>query len=432
MLTEGVVLASAGGVGGLLLAGWATRALTAMVAAGTATTSSIDLATGTNARVLGFNTAVALVSALIFGLAPAFRGVQGNARGNMVGRRFTLGKALVVSQVALTVVLLLGAGLLIRTLRNLQTQNLGFSRDHLLLIWMSPMQTGRTGETLAPLVETVRSRVAGLPGVRSASISNGGMLEGGTNYGAPSEYTLVEGQPPKPGLGLRLFAIAPQFFATAGMPLLAGRDLDERDTETSPKVAVVNETMARFYFGSGSLIGKHFGGPRGTETASIASLVQEELRRIDAAIPVHRINTVAEQVDDALAQERMIAALCGFFGIVAVVLAAVGLYGVLAYTVTRRTKEIGIRMAIGSQPSALIGMMLWESLSLVAAGIGIGLPAGIVAARLIESQLFGVTAADALTAVATAGLMIAVALLAGWIPARRAARIDPMTALRCD
>jgi ABC-type antimicrobial peptide transport system permease subunit len=168
------------------------------------------------------------------------------------------------------------------------------------------------------------------------------------------------------------------------------------------------------------------------EAASIASLVQEELRRIDAAIPVHRINTVAEQVDDALAQERMIAALCGFFGIVAVVLAAVGLDGVLAYTVTRRTKEIGIRMAIGSQPSALIGMMLWESLSLVAAGIGIGLPAGIVAARLIESQLFGVTAADALTAVATAGLMIAVALLAGWIPARRAARIDPMTALRCD
>ncbi len=327
--------------------------------------------------------------------------------------------------------------------------------------------------------------------VVSASALNGGVLTGYLpTLGRASVGMRVEGQPPKPSnlLGGRSF-VTPRFFETMGIPLVAGRDFTELDNETAPRVVIINETMARFYFGDENPVGrlvrwsaddpapteivgvvKDFirGTPRGFalpefstyfpyrdrealnrgaqsrlrgmmaavrtsgDPLKLAARIRQELREIDPNLPVIRINTIAEQLDDVLAQERLIATLSVFFGALAVVLACIGLYGVISYSVARRTNEIGIRLALGATPAGVLRMVLKESLWLALAGIALGALAALAAARLISTLLFGVSAADPLTMAGAIALMLAVTALAAFLPARRAAKVDPMIALQCE
>ncbi len=490
LLTESALLAASGGALGLLFAWWGTNALAASVRSGpvmsvlVSTTTDLDLRP--DGRVFAFTAILCLGAAILFGLAPALRSSKVSlasaltgrgARTDRAGGRFGPGRALVIAQVALSLLLLVGAGLFARTLSNLKAQDLGFDQEHTLLVWMAPVQTGRHGSALAELCQTVKERLSSLPGALSASVSMGGVLDG-REGGLPSEQITIQNQSPRPGLLAHVVSVSPGFFKTVGMPLLQGRDFTEQDNETSPRVAVINETMARFFFGDQNPIGRRFGGRPGGETeivgvvkdaktgaprdnrgviydpyrqnqrtlrlnwsvavraagdpTSLTADVRQELRNIDPALPVLRINTIKQQLDDVLFQERLIAALSSLFGLLAVLLASLGLYGVVSYTVARRTNEIGIRLALGATPAGALRMILKESLALALAGVAIGIPMTLAATRLISSRLFGVGPADTLTIAAAAALLLAVAAMAALLPARRAAQVDPMAALRSE
>jgi len=493
LLTESVLLALMGGALGLLFSVWATNALSAAVASGPVLMGSrspspwISLDLHPDWRVLSFTAGLCLLTGVMFGLAPAFRSARTSLSPALTGRgagsgsaggRFRAGRVLVVSQVALSLVLLIVAGLFLRTLHNLKSTDLGVDRQHLLLIWAAPGQAGHRGPELAAFWRTMRERLASLPSVLSTSASSLGLLTG-IDGGGPSEMLRVEGRPTKPGLLMWQAVIAPRFFETVGIPLLGGRDLNERDTEASaPQVAVINETMARFFFGGENPIGKRFGtgrdigmpveivgvvkdakhGAPGTKRGmwyvpyrpdsglgimcvvlraagpadGMAARVRQELRAMDPNLPVLKIDTVDEQLDTVLVQERLTASLSGLFGGLAAVLACLGLYGVMSYTTARRTNEIGIRMALGSSRLEVLHLVLMESLLLIVIGTAIGISAALGATRLISTKLFGVTATDPVTIAAAALLMIAVGALAGFLPAQRASRVDPMAALRYE
>ncbi|HEV2688393.1 MAG TPA: ABC transporter permease, partial [Bryobacteraceae bacterium] len=477
LLTESVLLSSMGGGLGLLFSVWGVSALstfslgpTQMDSRSPSTWISLDL--HPDVRVFAFAAALCLLTGILFGLAPAFRGSRISLTPSLTGRgadsggtsaRFGLGKLLVIVQVALSILLMIGAGLFTRTLRNLKGLDLGFDREHVLLVWTSLGQTGRRGATVLDFWHNVQQRVSSLPGVEAAGITNQGLLNG-WDGGTSDEPMKVRGRTIQ-GNGLpgwRTF-VTPGFFQAAGIPLLAGRDFTERDTEKSPRVVIINEAMARYYFGHDDPIGQYLGATNPDEWAQIigvakdftngtprirdlelpyysyrqygramgrmcltvraagnpagmAARVRQELRAIDPALPVLKIDTVEEQLDDVLVQERLIAALSSFLGVLAVLLACLGLYGVMSYTAARRTNEIGIRLALGAMPANVLRMVIQESLILVLAGIAIGVPAALAATRLISAKLFGVSATDPLT-IASAGLLIlAVAALAGFIP----------------
>jgi predicted permease len=490
LLTESVLLTTLGGVLGLLFAWWGTSALAAFVRSGPVTSTLLstktDLDLQMDGRVFAFTAVLCLGAAILFGLAPALRSsklplasaLTGRGAGSdRRGRRFGLGQALVIAQVALSLVLLIGAGLFVRSLLNLKAQDLGFDQEHVLLVWTAPVQAGRHGPALADLCQTVQERLSSLPGVRSASVSMGGVLDG-SEGGVTSEQITIKGQTPRPGLSLRSISVAPRFFEAVGMQLLQGRDFTERDSETAPPVAIINETMARFFFGDQNPIGKRFSGLAGAETEIVgvvkdartgtprdirgvfyspyrqtlrllrltwsvavrtagdptvlAASVRQELRNIDPSLPVLRINTIKQQLDDVLFQDRLIASLSGLFGLLAVLLACLGLYGIVSYTVARRTNEIGIRLALGATRAGVLRMIFKESLALALAGIAIGAPLTIVATRLISARLFAVSAADPLTITMAGLLMSVVAALAAFLPAHRTSRVDPMVALRCE
>jgi predicted permease len=495
LLTETMALAAMGGALGLWLAKWGTSALSTTVATGPMTFNgattpiAVSLDLHPDLRILAFTAGLCLLTGFLFGLAPAIRvshvsfAAALNRRGAGSwgsGQGFGLGKALVVSQVALSLFLMIGAGLFIQSLRNMKSQDLGLAREHLLLVWASPRQSGRVGPSLVPLYHTVQQRISELPGVVSASPTVYGVLDGTTFDGTT---VTAEGYQPGPGDPPRAQwnIVGPRFFETMGIPLLAGREFTDRDTDTSPRVGIVNETMARFFFGNQNPVGRHFGrnGQPGTaieivgvarnakqETPrrdkdrmlfyvpyrqdtgrlhsmclvvratgnplALASRIRQEIRTIDDQLPVLKINTMEEQLDDVLVQERLIAALAGFFAALAVLLACLGLYGVISYTAARRTNEIGIRLAMGATRAAVLGMVLKETFVLVAMGLLIGVPATLSATRLISARLFGISPGDPLTIAAAAALLISVALVAGFLPAWRASKVDPMVALRYD
>jgi predicted permease len=489
LLTESILLAAMGGALGMFFAAWGTNGLATAAGSGPVQMDSrlpavpgISLDLHPDARAFGFATALCVITGILFGLAPAFRSSKASLSPSLSGRgasssnsggRFALGKLLVAAQSALSLTLLIGAGLFVRSLWNLEAQDLGIDRRHLLLVWTSPGRTGRQGASLAGFCRTVVDRIASLPGVVSASASNHGLMEGGGG-GGPSELTKIEGLAPKAGLLLGRIAVTPEFFATAGMPLLAGRNFTERDLETAPQVAIINETMARFFFGHENAIGRRYEGDRGpieivgvvkdgkhgtprqqggityvpyrqniglmrnmsleVRTAgnpmNFAVFVRKELRDIDPSLPVLKIDTVDEQVKDVLAQDRLLAGLSAFSGGLAAALACLGLYGVMSYTVARRTNEIGIRTALGARQEDVLNMILKESLALALAGIAIGVPVALMTTRLIANRLFGISACDPVTIGAVVLLLTAAAMLAGFLPARRAARVDPLVALR--
>jgi predicted permease len=481
LLTEGFLLSALGGTLGFLFARWGTDLLLAFLPQGR--TLEITFF-GPDLRMLGFTLGVTLLSALFFGLLPALQATRPNLipalKNETVvvsggGRRWELGRLLVVMQVALSLVLLVGAGLFARSLRNLRTVEMGYHTDQVVTMSLDPAQIGYKIEPLRNFYSQLSERLAALPGVKTTTFARNVPMSGSfSRFGIEAQ-----GYQARPGeeMAVLFNQVAPQFFATFGTPILLGREFTAQDLPESPKVAIINQGVARRFFGSDNALGKRITlenykdleivgvvadakyrnlkeappltayvpysqyeqlGQRtlcvraAGDAGAIVAAIRQEVRNLDPNLPVYNVKTFAEQINDSVGQERLIAMLSSFFGFFALLLASLGLYGVMAYAVTRRTREIGIRMALGAQRASVQWLVLRETMLLALVGTAIGLPAALTATRLTEGLLFNLSATDPLTiTLATLSLML-IAVLAGYLPARRAARVDPMVALRHD
>jgi predicted permease len=481
LLVESVLLAALGGVVGALLAAGGVRVLVSLVAAKVPLNVKPDLV------VFGFTLLVMVLTAVLSGLVPALKSTHvqllpaikgGSPAAGAQPSRLGLGRSLVALQVAVSLLLLVGAGLLIRSLTNLENQNLGFNPQQVLLASINPELAGYKSEQLPGLYRELLEHIRALPGVRSASMGTTSPMSGGESSAAISFENPVR---PTAENTAQLVAVGPQYFETEGMRIVAGRGISSEDTAHSAPIAVVNQAFARYFFSKENSVGKRFGlgmpfkapgfeivgvvedakfGSAREEAEpifflsayqveSILIYVQEiEIRAagdpegITAAVrgAVQGINpnlpvdatTLSQQVNDSLAQQRAFSELTGFFGILGLLLACVGLYGIMAYNVTRRTREMGIRMALGAQKNQVLWMVLRQTLLLIGIGIAIGVPVALAAARLIASQLYGLKPSDPSTMVFAIFVMTGVGLLAGFLPARRAAKVDPMVALRYE
>jgi predicted permease len=480
LLAESLLLAGLGGGLGLALAWWSNRFLLALMASGR---NPVSLNVRLDARVLAFTVAASVLACILFGLAPAWRATRVDltpalkdiSRSAEGGARLGLGKSLVVMQVALSLSLLITAGLFVRSLGKLYTLDAGFKKENVLLVSTDPRMIGYQGEQVTALYKRLLERFKAIPGVRSASLGWAGLLSGVWIKNLGTLH--VQGRPAPPGAPKRpqLVGVGPDYFETVGMTILRGRSFTARDfdRESGQKVSIVNETFARDFFGEADPIGQRFGynaagdeseivgvvkdtkhsslrettqgaiygpgfGERDTtfqlrtaaEPTRIIAAVRQAAREIDANLPLYNIKTLATLVDESLVQERLISALSSFFGLLSLFLAAIGLYGILAYAVSRRTREIGIRIALGARPGAVLRLVLRQGLILTLLGVGIGLAASLGATRLLASQLFGVTPTDTVTFVVAPILLLTVALLACLVPARRATNVDPVIAIR--
>ena len=479
MLTESLLLSVGGAACGLLLAYFGARALAHIMASGRV---PLVLDVHLDIRVLLFLAGAALLTGLLFGLAPALRAMAtapasplrstGSAGETRLGRLF--GKSLVVSQVVIAVVLLSAAGLFLRRLSDLRNADLGFRREHILLATLNPNRSGYTGERLSAAYREVLDRLAAMPGVRSATLSAGSPISGG----AASRFATVEGyHPTAPERRVFVNWIAPRFFETYGTPLLAGREFSFQDAASS-HVAIVNRSMARHYFGDANPIGRHITLERDGQPFEIVGVVGDakyldlhepaprtvylcafsekgvnshrfairavgdpaalaaDVRRIAAAVlkdvPVENMITLAAQMDASIVPERLTARLSALFGGLGSLLAAIGIYGLLAYTVARRTNEIGVRMALGASRGDVLRMVLVDALWMAGAGLAAGVPLAVWSRTLAASLINGLPATNVLMIVAGAAALTAVALAASYLPARRASRVDPMVALRYE
>lgn len=483
LLIESLVLSAGGGLVGVGLAAAMTRGLLALVPS---EGSPLLISARPDARILLFALALTFLTSLVFGLAPALRASRPDVwttlkdvAGSVAGRggSLLLRKGLVAAQVALSFLLLFGAGLFVRSLQNLKAADTGFrDPDNLVTFQLSPALSGydapRTVHFYSELLEGIRA----VPGVRSAALADVPVLHGWEW----DSTTSVEGHQAKDGEDMQAFmnSLSPGYFETMGIPLLEGRDFDRRDIREDSKVAIVNEQFARHFFGDRSAVGRHIGrgsgpgtkleieivgvvgnslyeGPRegvrrqvfipnwgndgvafyvraalGSRAAYAA--VRNEVKKLDPAMPVYEMKTLAAQLDETLLTERLIALLSAGFGLLATLLATIGLYGVMAFAVGRRTRELGLRMALGARPGSVIWLVMREVLVLVAIGLAIGVPAAIGLGRLVAAQLYGIKGSDPFIAGASMALLAVVAAAAGWIPAQRASRIDPILALRYE
>src|ERR1035437_2808075 len=484
LLEESVLLSAAGGLAGLGLAVWMDRTLIGFLPLGVTpfTVSSVP-----DGRVLGFTFAVAVLTGLVFGLAPALQATRPELAGTLKdqagsvvgGTAVGLRKFLVVAQVSLSLLLLAAAGLFIQSLRNLKELNPGFHTENLLTFAMDPTLNGYKPERSLQFYRELNDRMNALPGVKSAALAVVQILDGNEW----DQTVTVEGYTTKQGeyVDPHMQFISPRFFDTMGIPVLLGRDFTIQDDKGTPKVAIVNEKFARRYFGGANAIGRHVGngGNPGTKTdieivgvakdtkyesmrdvipyemylpyrqvefvvgmtaylrteadsENMFSLLRRTVREVDSNVPVFRMRTLEQQVDKSLMSERLLATLSAIFGCLATLLAAVGLYGVMAYMVARRTREIGIRMALGASGGSVVWLVMREVLLLAVVGLAIGLPSAWALTRLVETQLFGIQPADPPTMTVAAIGIVAVAALAGYFPARRATGIGPVRALRWE
>jgi predicted permease len=477
LLTESVLLAALGGAAGLLLAGWGSHALLQLAFSG-----PIPLDVSPNTTVLAFTAGISLLTAILFGLIPALGAtrldlastLKESAR-SVAGGGWRLGKLLVAGQVALSLLLLIGAGLFIRSLANLESLDVGYSRANLVLLNIDLASSGHTAMSQQfSVVSTLLERLRSTPGVLGAAVSENGIFSG---TDSTTDGIHVDGFSPrsKEDSNASFDLVGAHYFRVVGVPVLAGREFDEHDKAGSPAVAIINDTMARFYFDSNDPLGKSFlnGNDRYTVVGVVRDMKERDLRgkaerrfylpllqsddrisafnfeirtRGDAALvapavrrEMHAFNPhlkvaglapVRVLIDRSISQERLIAQLSGFFGVLALLLAANGVYGVMSYAMSRRANEIGIRMALGADRLDVIRMVLRETLALVAVGFAIGFPLALAATRLISSTLVGLSATDPATLTLATLVMLAMALLAGFIPAQRAARIDPAVTLR--
>lgn len=496
LLAESLLLAAAGGALGLVVASWTSRFLLGFLP--TSETPHV-ISAALDTRILAFNFALALATGLLFGVVPALRSTKpdlaptlkdqgGAVAGPAAGVRFR--KTLVVAQVTLSVLLLIGAGLFIRSLRNLHLVDLGIKPESLVAFNVDPSISGysavRTKQFYQQIAERMRTQ-AGVGGVGFAAV---GLLEGNE---WDSTIT-IEGYQAKPGESMNPYcnAVSPGYFATLVTPIRLGRDFDERDaimTETTPapnippsyRVAIVNESFVKHYFGDANPIGRHigFGGDPGAKTpieiigvvrdskytgvrdeiprqvffpyqqgdfvgsavvyvrsaqdpTSAFGAARRTVQEFDASVPLYNLRTIERQIERSLVTDRLIATLSTAFGLLATVLAIVGLYGVMAYTVARRTREIGIRMALGAVSGDVVWLVMREVLWLVGSGVVVGLLCAWGLSRLVQNQLYGIPPNDPLTIAGAACALGLAALLAGYIPARRATRVNPVLALRYE
>ncbi len=478
VLTESLLIAILGGAAGLLLGYWG-RDLIPRLFDQRAVHPQIDWA------VFAFAFLITLATGLLFGLVPAWRstradvncGLQETTRMSLGRGRSLFGKSLVVAQVGLSLLLLIGAGLFLRTLVNLQSSALGFHPERILLFGIRAPRRSYTGARSVTLFHQLHDKITALPGVQSASLSALPLLADmmSLNCFHPS------GRPPTSDDADSAWTnrVGPGFFETMGLPIVSGRSFTARDNERAPRVAIVNRRLAKQFFGDANPIGQtinscdtdeaktpieiigvsadakysslreeppptvyfpYLQSAEGSEMtfeiktaaseSSIIAEIREAVRSVDKELPLLDIRTQAQQIDETLSQERVFAILSAAFGAVALILASIGIYGVMSYTVARRTNEIGIRMALGARSSAVLGMILRESLWLTLIGVTIGLAAAAGLAKFAESMLYGLKPRDPLTFAGAALLLIAVALAAGFTPARRASTVDPMQALR--
>ncbi len=476
LLTESLLLSALGTVLGFFVAWWGSHLLLRMVDSGDV---PLRLDLSPDARVLLFTAAVMLLTGIGFGLAPAWRAgkidlasaMKDQARGTGQRVRQYLGRTHVIFQVALSLLLLIGASLLIRSLYNLRQIDLGFRPENVVVFELAHNPRSMEPGGLALVAHDVYERVKQIPGVRSASASNKLLL---SPYGRINTLKIYDYTPePDERLAARYASVSPDYFETVGMKLVDGRGIEQRDAMNAPMVAVINEALARRYFPNGKAVGRMIeesGKPieivgvvrdakyndlrgevlymvyqplsqspatltslevRTTEPLSaIAEPVRKALLEVTRDVMIRRVTPLSARVDQALASERLLTTLSTFFGVLALLLASVGLYGVLSYAVAQRTQEIGIRMALGATGRNVLWMMLRQSLTVVLAGIVLGLSLAFACTRLISGFLYGMSPTDPAAIALATSLLIVVALLACYLPARRATRVDPIAALR--
>ncbi len=485
LLTESLMLSLAGGAVGLLFAFWGSRLLVRLVSP----TGALPLDVHLDARILLFTAAVSIVAGLLFGLAPAWNTTRLDVVSSLRASKFgqgdgftrAFGKLLIVSQVVFSLMLLVAAGLFVTTLRNLENLDVGYARNGLLLVELDTRGGGYEDAQVNQLTRNLLERLKQIPGVRAVTVSENGLFSGtdsGTDA-AVEGYTAAR-------LADKLNSsdrVGPDYFQVVGTPVLQGRGIGPQDSENGPKVAVINATMARFYFSKTSPIGKHIflgdGKDRvavmivgvvrdakqrdlrkpasrrfytaylqhrsadpidamnfeirtGMPSSRIAEAVRRKIRELNPNLPILSVESADGLVNDTLVQERMIATLSGFFGVLALTLAAIGLYGVMSYITARRTTEIGIRFALGAERSSVIRMVLKDTLRLVLLGLILGIFASTLTAELFAKALFGLSAFDPLTSIVAVCVITIAAGIAAYLPAWRASRVDPIVALRYE
>ncbi len=475
-LTESLVLSLAGACLGLMIAMWIKMALVNFLAG---IEEGPNVIVNIDARVLAFTIAIAGVTTILCGLIPAWHSGRVNPSAGLkesstqAAPRLRLGKILVATQVGLSMLLVFGTGLLIQTLVNLRGVDPGFDVENLLLFGLNPGNAGYDEQDRISYYNNASETIAGIPGSRSVAFSSMGLLSGGmqgSSISIPGRNDLSD----RP-LGAHRLTVSDSFFETMGIPLLCGRNFNASDTQGAVRTAIVNETFARSFFPDSEALGQSFKivrteyqiiglcrdvyythlrqdipptmylshrqHPSGRMTFEVRSAlpamslvpaVRKLLTSIDRDIPMENIDTQQQVIKNLIREEQLFTILCGSLTLLAIVLSCIGLYGLMAYNVARRTSEVGIRLALGARPQDVAWPILREALILAVLGIAIGLPVALAMSRLIRSTLFGIKPHDPVTIVGSVILLLSVAVLAAWIPARRAAKTDPMEALRYE
>jgi predicted permease len=482
LLSESILLALLGGGTGSLLAIWGVRLLVGMFGSGTVLPLAPDW------RVLAFTLGVSLLTGILFGLFPALQTLRvhvspalKDASRATAGRssRFGLGKGLIAGQISLSLLVLFSAGLLLRSLQNLMKQDIGYDRTHLIIARVDPVSAGYNGERMKLLAEQLVARLAGTPGVRAVTYSKNGLFAGSET----GDAVIVPGfntDNPR-DLVAREDWVGPDYFRVVGMPILAGRGIEAQDTATTTRVAVVNEAMVKHFFAGQNPVGRQFtiddpdwqGKPltvvgvsrnakvnglfdevrprfylaiqqvpdprmivleaqaSGSPSAAVSNVLSQ-IKATDPHLPIEFVSTLDQRVNNSAATENALAKLSGFFAGLALLLACVGLYGVMSYAVAGRTQEIGVRMALGAGRRDVLALILREAMLLVGVGLAVGIPLSLFSGRILRDFLFGLKSTDPLSLTVVVLLLATVGVVAGFIPARRAAQVDPMVALRYE
>ena len=489
LLTESFLLAMVGAGMGIVLAFWADSLLLRMVGGVARSPAALQLNLHPDGRVLAFTALVTLLTAVLFGLFPSLHATRlslstrmkstGSApAGESLGRRLPLNKTLVVAQVSFSLVLLIAAGMFVHSLAKLRAVNLGYNSENLLLFRVNAAAGGYKGPAATRLYQDLLARISAVPGLRGVAVSHNGLF----SHSESGDPIAVEGYTPKPGeqMDSRIDMVGPGYFSTTGIPILIGREIGTQDA-AGERAAVVNETFVHRFFPNTNPIGKHVwdtypGNPTEcvvvgvaadakynslrektpprfyaplfnpmweqtsavyevrtfADTGSVGAALRSAVRQVGPSLPPISIHTMTGLVSDTLQTDRFIEQLSSAFGLLAVLLASVGLYGVMAYIVAQRTRDIGIRMALGAEPAHVLWQVLRESLVLALIGIAIGVPAALAGTRLVRTMIFGLGLADPMVIVSAVVLLAAVAALASFFPAHRASRVDPMVALRYE